>query len=224
MTGTATRDDRMLDQPSAPATTPLVPPPKLRRRPALVAGAIVAICLGAVLAAWAWTATTHTQEVLAARHTIPRGSIIDASDLERVSINADPALKPVSASEYDSVIGQRAALDIAGGGLITADATSSSVIPPSGMSVVGVALTPAQAPGLPLQTGDNVRVVVTPAGGDEPPSGPPQFSEAEVAGVHIDAATGQIVVDLVVPYADATVLAARVATGNIALVLDSGDQ
>src|SRR6478609_11166382 len=115
MTDTATRDDRTLDKGSAPTTVQLVPPPKLRRRPGLVAGAIVAICLGAVLAAWAWTATTHTQEVLAARHTIPRGSLIDASDLERVRINADPALSPVPASEFDSLIGQRAALDIAGG-------------------------------------------------------------------------------------------------------------
>src|SRR3954449_6763356 len=98
---TAARDDRMLDQASTPAATPVVPPPKLRRRPGLVAGAIVAICLGAILAAWAWTATTHTEEVLAARHTIPRGSLIDASDLERVRINVDPALSPVPASEFN---------------------------------------------------------------------------------------------------------------------------
>ena len=214
----------MLDRQSAPAATPLVPPPKLRRRPALVAGAIVAICLGALLAAWAWTTTTHTQEVLAARHTIARGSLIEASDVERVRINADPGLRPVPASEYDGVIGQRAALDIAAGGLLTAEATTSSALPPSGMSVVGVALTSAQAPGLTLQTGDKVRAVVTPAQGEEPPSGSPQFSEAEVVGVHADEATGQTVVDLLVPHADATVLAARVATGNVALVLDSRDQ
>ncbi len=36
--------------------------------------------------------------------------------------------------------------------------------------------------------------------------------------------TGQTVVDLLVPQADATVLAARVATGNVALVLDSRER
>lgn len=214
----------MLDQQSAPAAPPPVPPPKLRRRPALIAGGIVAICLGAILAAWAWTTTSNTQEVLAARHTIERGAVIQADDIQRVRINADPALKPLPASQYDDVVGQHAALDIAAGGLLTSDATTSSALPPAGMSVVGVALTSAQAPGLALHTGDRVRVVVTPAQGDEAPSGVPVFSEAEVAGARTDEATGQRVVDLLVPHADATVLAARVATGKVALVLDSGEQ
>ncbi len=224
MTTTATRDPHTLERESAPATTALVPPPRLRRRPALIAGALVAICLGAVLAAWAWTTTTSTQEVLAARHTIARGTVIEAGDLERIRINADPALHPLPASAYDATVGKRAALDIGAGGLLTADATTASILPPTGSSVVGVALTPAQAPGLPLQTGDKVRVVLTPAKGAGPPAGAPVFSDAEVVGTHADQATGELVVDLLVPHADAAVLAARVATGNVALVLDSGVQ
>lgn len=224
MASTTIQDDKAIERSSAPAATSLVPPPKLRRRGSVVAGAVVAICLGALLAAWAWTATTHTQEVLAARHTIARGSVIKAAYLERLRINADPALKPLPASDYDRVVGQRAALDIAAGGLLTRGTTTSSALPPAGMSVVGVALTPAQAPGLPLQSGDNVRIVVTPAQGDETPAGTPEFSDAQVVGTRIDESTGQLVVDLLVPHADATIVAARVATGNVALVLDSGEQ
>lgn len=224
MSGTATRNDRMLDQGSAPAAVSLAPPPKLRRRPALMAGGIVAICLGALIAGWAWTATTNTQEALVARNSIERGTVIEADDLARVRISADPALKPLPASQYDNVVGQRAALDIAAGGLLTAEATTSAVVPASGMSVVGVALTPAQAPGLALRTGDQVRVVATPAQGERPTSVTPQFSEAEVVGVRQDNETGQLVVDLLVPHAEATVLAARVVTGNVALVLDSRER
>jgi hypothetical protein len=224
MTSTATRDDRMVDQGSTPAAPPLVPPPKLRRRPALVAGAVAAICLGALLAAWAWTATTNTQEVLVARATIERGSVIEAKDLARVRISADPALSPVAASAFDDLVGQRAALDIAVGGLITTGSTTTQVLPADGMSVVGVALTPAQSPGLDLQTGDQVRIVVTPMPGGEQISGPPAFNDAEVAGVSVDVETGATVVDLLVPYTDATVLAARVATGNVSLVLDSRER
>ena len=55
MIGTATRGDRALNGAPAGTAVELVPPPRLRRRPALVAGAIAAICLGAVLAAWAWS-------------------------------------------------------------------------------------------------------------------------------------------------------------------------
>lgn len=224
MSKTVTRDDRTLDQESGPAASQFVSPPKLRRRPALLAAALVAICLGALLAAWAWTATTTTQEVLVARHTIERGSVIEAEDLARVRLSADPALKPVAASQFDQVVGQRAAYDVAAGAMLTPDSFTPGVVPDGDNSIVGVALTPAQAPGLNLQTGDRVRVVVTAAQGEELPTGVPQFSEATVAGVHVSEETGQTIVDLLVPHPDATVLAARAATGNVALVLDSRER
>lgn len=208
----------------APSGTLLVPPPKLRRRPALVAAAIVAICLGALLAGWAWAATTDTQEVLVARNGIERGAVIEASDLARVRLSADPAVKPVVAGDLDQVVGQRAALDIAEGGLLTPVSFAPGVVPAEGSSVVGVALTPAQVPGLSLRTGDRVRVIATPAEGEELPAGAPPFNEAEVVGVQASDETGQTVVDLLVPHADAAVLAMRVATGNVVVVLDSRER
>jgi hypothetical protein len=223
MSKAATRDDRTLDQESGPAASQLVPPPKLRRRPALLAAALVAICLGALLAAWAWSATTNTQEVLVARHAIERGSVIEADDLARVRVSADPALKPVPSSQFDQVVGQRAAYDVAAGGMLTPDSFTGAVVPSDNYSIVGVALTPAQAPGLDLATGDHVRVIVTPAQGEQLPTGVPQSSEATVAGVHVSE-EGQLIVDLLVPHADAAVLAARAATGNVALVLDSRER
>ncbi|HXH78409.1 SAF domain-containing protein [Nocardioides sp.] len=224
MTHTITRDDRLTGPEPAPAAPPLAPPPKLRRRPALIAVAVASICLGALLAAWAWTSTTNTQEVLAARDTISRGAVITSDDITRVRINADPALAPLPASSYDDVIGQRAALDIGAGSLLTESATTSELLPPDGMSVVGVALSPAQAPGLSLEYGDKVRVVVTPGEGAAPPSGSPPFSDAEVVGTRVDEMTGELVVDLLVPHGDATLLASRVSTGNVALILDSGEK
>lgn len=224
MSKAATRDDRTLDQESGPTASQFVPPPKLRRRPALLAAALVTICLGALLAAWAWTATTNTQEVLVARHTIERGAVIEADDLARVQVSADPALKPVPASQFNEVVGQRAVYDVAAGGMLTPDSFTSDVVPDRDNSIVGVALTPAQAPGLGLTTGDRVRVVVTPAQGEELPTGGPQFSEATVAGVHVSDETGELIVDLLVPHADAAVLAARAATRNVSLVLDSRER
>lgn len=224
MSRTATRDDRTVDRETGPAARQLVPPPKLRRRPALVAAAIGAICLGALLAAWAWTATTNTQEVLVARQNIERGAVIEADDLARVRLGTDPALKPVLASELDQIVGQRAALDIAEGGMLTPASFTNEVVPGDGHSVVGVALTPAQAPGLDLRYGDTVRVVVTPAQDEELPAGAPLVNDATVVGVHVSDETGQTVVDLLVPEADAGVLATRIATGRIALVLDSRER
>ena len=224
MTHTITRDDRLTGPDPAPAAPPVAPPPKLRRRPALIAAAVALVAVGAILAAWAWTSTTNTQEVLAARDTIARGAVITSDDIARVRINADPALQPLPASAYDDVVGQRAALDIAAGSLLTQAATVAEPVPPDGMSVVGVALSPAQAPGLTLRNGDRVRVVLTPGEGADALTGSPPFNEAEVVGARTDEMTGELVVDLLVPRSEAGVLAARVATGNVALVLDSGER
>lgn len=224
MSKTATHDDTALAQDAGPVATQLVPPPKLRRRPALIAAALVAICLGALLAAWAWTATTNTQEVLVARHTIERGAIIEANDLAKVRVGADPALQLVPADRMDQVIGQRAAFDVAEGALLTPSSFTSAVVPDGNNSVVGIALSAAQVPGLDLQTGDHVRVVVTPAVGESAPAGVPQSGDATVAGVHVAEETGQTIVDVLVPHTEATVLAARAATGNVALVLDSRER
>jgi len=224
MTTTPTREDRGTHPgASAAASTAFTPPPKLRRRPALVAGGVAAICVGALLAVWAWTATTHTEEVLAARDTIHRGDVIAADDIQRVRISGDPALQPLPASAYKSVIEQRAALDVAAGGLLTSETTTEDALPPKGQSIVGISLTAAQAPALRLQGGDHVRIVVTPSENGTDPGRAPQFSVAEVVDTRIDEATGNTVVDVLVPYADATVLASRAATGNVALVLDSAD-
>jgi hypothetical protein len=42
--------------------------------------------------------------------------------------------------------------------------------------------------------------------------------------VRTSSETGQLIVDLLVPHADAAILAARAATGNVALVLDSRER
>lgn len=223
MSSTATRIEGTINQDGSGAST-LVPPPRLRRRPALVVAAIGAICIGALLAGWAWTATTTTQEVLVARATIERGEVIGAEDLARLRVSADPALTPVSSADLDQVVGQRAALDIAAGGLLTPNSLTTEVVPSEGQSVVGIALTPERAPGLELQNGDRVRVVVTPAQGETLPAGTPLSSEATVVGVHTSTQSGQTVIDLLVPRADAAVLATRIATGNITLVLDSRER
>jgi hypothetical protein len=207
-----------------PEQAPLAPPVKLRRRPALVVIAVIVTALGCLLGAWAWSATTNTEEVLAATHTIHRGEVIRAGDIQRIRISGDPALSPLPASAYDSVVGHRAALDISAGGLLTPDSTSTAPLPPKGQSVVGISLTPAQVPAIPMRGGDQVRIIVTPGDNGDAGGGAPPFTPAVVVDTALDETTGNTVVNVLVPYADASVLAARAATGHVALVLDSQDQ
>ena len=218
-----TRNGQVVDLDTSATRPPRMAPPKLRRRPIHVVLALIGVCVGAIGAVWAWSATTNTEEILVARTTIERWSTIEASDLERVRISSDAALTPVPASAFNRIVGTRAAVDIAAGGLITPESTTADGFPPTGKSIVGVSLTAAQAPATTLRSGDPVRVIATPAEGTEAPSGTPQFTEAEVVATSVDEASGQLVVNVLVPYADAPALAARAATGNVALVLDSVD-
>lgn len=224
MTTTAREDRKPGPRITTPETTAVAPPVKLRRRPAMVVIAVVVTALGCLLGAWAWSATTSTQEVLAATHTIHRGEVIQAGDIQRIRISGDAALTPLPASSYDDVVGHRAALDIAAGGLLTVDSTSKTPMPPKGQSIVGISLTPAQVPAMPMHGGDQVRIIVTPGDNGDTAAGTPQFTSAEVVDTALDDTTGNTVVNVLVPYADASVLAARAATGHVALVLDSEDQ
>jgi hypothetical protein len=203
----------------------ITPPPRLRRRPALVAASVAAICLGALLAVWAYTAASSSQDVLAVRTTVHRGELITRGDLMTVRISVDPALKPLPASAAESVVGKRAAMDLAAGGLVTAEDVTSAVVPAKGMSVVGVSLPPGLMPAVQLQSGDQVRIVATPgAQGDVATGASPISIEATVVGVRGTGDNGQIVVDVSVPHDQGAELAARAATGKVALVLDSRER
>ena len=210
---------------TARASTPnVMPAPKLRRRPALIVASAGAVSAGALLAAFAWTATSTTQSVLAVRSAVERGAVIAQDDVMTVQVSADPALAPVPASQASAVVGQRAATDLAAGTLLTREQVSGKVLPAAGMSIVGVGLPSAQLPGEPLLVGDRVRVVATPGASGEVTAGEPVTIAAMVVGVRVNDENGQSVVSVQVPQGDAAGLAARAATGNVALVLDSRER
>lgn len=209
--------------PTVPAPA-FAAPPKPRRRPAIIAAAALAVCAGALIGAWAYVALGSAQEVLAVRTTVYRGQTIPADALMRVSISVDPALHPIPAGEEPGVVGKVAAFDLPAGGLVTRDAVTDTVTPARGMSVVGISLTPAMMPAETLQVGDSVRIVTTPGAQGEPPTGDPDTITATVSGVQPHTDAGVTIVDVTVPAASAPALAARAATGKVALVLDSRER
>lgn len=203
---------------------PISPPPKLRRRPLLVLASVAAVIAGALLGVWAYTSSTTSREVVAVRSSIPRGEVIDRADLMLVRVTLDPSLAPVDGSRIDDLVGQRAAMDLPAGGLVTDEAVTATVLPARGQSVVGISLPAALLPGQPLQAGDAVRVVATPGEQGEVAPGEQRSIPAIVVGVAADPEDGRTVVSVQVPYAAAAELAARAATGKVALVLDSRER
>jgi SAF domain len=210
--------------PATAAGAVIAPPPKLRRRPLLVVASVAAVCFGGLLGVWAYTSVTTAQDVVAVRSTVQRGALISRENLATVRISVDPALNPIPAAELDRLVGQRAAMDLPAGGLVTHGSTSPTVIPAQDMSVVGVGVPAALLPGEPLRAGDQVRVVATPGQQGEVADEEQRSITATVVGLYPDADSGQTVVSVQVPYDQAAELAARAATGKVAVVLDSRER
>ena len=190
----------------------------------LVAASVAAVCLGALLGVWAWTSTSDTHEVVAVRQTIRRGETIGTGDLMTVQVGLDPGLRTLPGGRLAGLVGMRAAMDMAAGSLVTEEEVTPKVLPALGRSVVGVALPPSLIPGQALVAGDQVRIVTTPGAQGDVGQGDPAAITATVVGLHPDGQSGQTVVAVEVPRERAAELAARAATGKVALVLDSRER
>ena len=199
---------------------PLAAPPSLRRRPVYLVAGLLALAVGALLAAWLFARLGNAHPVLAVRDGVARGEVIAAADLMTVSINADPALRVVPAAQRENVIGQRATSDLPAGGLVVAGSFATTTVPAVGQSLVGVWLTAGQLPGIELRPGDRVRAVTTPRAQDDAPTTTPAALPAVVVATEASP-DGHTLVTVSVPEASAARLSAMVATARIALVVDS---
>ncbi|MCA0308816.1 MAG: SAF domain-containing protein [Actinobacteria bacterium] len=214
--------------PESPAPEPLTGPrtlarpPKVRRRPLLLVGTIAAVLVGGLGTAWLFTTSAASTEVVAVRAAVQRGEVIDREDLVVVKVGLDPSLDIVPASRIDQVAGQRAATDLAPGGLLASGSVTDEVLPRAGETLVGVGLAPTMLPAEPLLAGDRVRIVETPGPQGEVVTAP-VVMEAVVSRVTL-LEIGDTLVDVLVPSDKAAELAARAATGRVALVLEARER
>lgn len=208
----------------APAAPKAAARAKERRRPLVFALCAVLVAAGALGAAFAYTSVNDTQEVLVVARDIERGETIEPGDLTVVRVSVDPALTPISGSQKSSIEGSRAAVDLWAGTLLSEQQVTENLVPGEGESLVGISLTPAQMPSEPLYSGDSVRIVTTPGDQGEVTDEDPVTIEATVVGVSRVEETGETVVNVSVPEGESADLAARAATGRVALVLDARER
>ncbi|MDN5715660.1 MAG: SAF domain-containing protein [Janibacter sp.] len=209
----------------------VAPAPQLRRKPVLLAASVAAVVLGALMGVWAWAAMSDTEGVVAVRETVSRGETITKDDLVVVHVGVDPQLDPVPAEGLQSMVGQRASSDLPKGTLLTKSATTPTVVPGDGQSVVGVAVTADQMPGEKLRAGDAIRVISTLGGqgqqgstSDQDQPLEPSEVRTEVVSLNPGAQPGTTVVSVLVPEDRAAELASRASTGKVAIVLDSRER
>lgn len=199
-----------------------VPPTKGRRRPALIALGVALVIVGG-LASWYLTqAVSDTETVLVTSTSVSRGEQITTGDLTTIEVAGGQNLDAFTSNQAQDVIGQTALVDIPAGSLVTSGNVGETIALEPGQSIVGVALNTSQLPSYPLAAGDTVRIVETPVAQGEPPATTPATFTAVVFTTRVDETTGQTIVDLVVPESRAADIAARAATGRIALVVDAG--
>ncbi|WP_308014176.1 SAF domain-containing protein [Streptantibioticus parmotrematis] len=217
-------------QPGAPASAPRLLKQR-RRRPGLIALSVALIAGGGLAGALLYAASGHRSSVVVVVKDVPVGGQITADDLGQASIALDPRVKAVSASKERVLVGQRAAVDLKAGSLLSpSQVTRQSLMGPS-QQLVGVSLKPSQLPASPLSPGEHVVIVSTPdpdtiSGTGKPvaASGSTPTLDATVVAVGKPAvATGQITVDVAVDSVDGPSLAARVATGDVSLVVAAQD-
>ncbi|MCX4546905.1 SAF domain-containing protein [Streptomyces sp. NBC_01565] len=198
-----------------------------RRRPGLIALSVALIAAGGLSGALLFTASGQRSAVLVVARDVPVGASITEADLATASLALDPAVKAVPVAKKPGTVGQRAAVALKAGALLSpSQVTAVSLVKP-GEQLVGVALKPSQLPASRLAPGQHVLIVSTPdaaqTAGGKPAEGAagaaPKTLAATVVAVGQPApATGVVLVDVAVPASEGPALAARVATGAVALI------
>ncbi|WP_330334777.1 SAF domain-containing protein [Streptomyces sp. NBC_00536] len=203
-----------------------------RRRPGLIALSIALMAAGGLSGALLFTVSGQRSSVLVVARDIPVGNAITDADLAPASLALDPAVKVVPTAKKSAMVGQRAAVTLKAGALLSPGQVTSASLVKAGEQLVGVALKPSQLPASRLSPGQKVLIVSTPdpaqasagAAKQADPAAAPQTLAATVVAVGVAApATGVVVVDVAVPSASGPTLAARVATGAVALIVAAQD-
>ncbi|MCZ4125774.1 SAF domain-containing protein [Streptomyces sp. H39-S7] len=206
-------------RPEIPITT--AAPVKRERRWAVVALCIVLAALAGLGAAAAVTSASNRVKVLAIARDVPAGQTLVDADLAVAEVSADSALTPVRATDRNSVIGKRTAVDLRKGGLLTSSQLGAGTGLGDDKQQVGVQVKRGQSPSGTLAAGDKVLAVTTPAQGDQSNGkndSPPSTITAVVVSVSRPDASGTVVVNLAVATSDGPLLATRAVMGRIALV------
>lgn len=197
-----------------------------RWTPKGVALAVILIVLGGLVVMVGLQNFAQRDTVLVVAKAVPVGTRITGADVTTAEITTDPALKPISSSDRDQVVGKVAMVDLRAGTLFTRAELGTSDGFTSGQVLVPLPLKQGQFPARGLSPGQSVTVVATP-GGQGASSNSATTAPSSTTGTRAtvaevgatDTSSGVTVVDVRVP-ADASVaLAQLAATGNVTVLL-----
>lgn len=206
-------------------TTPEPPRPPARRNPRWIALGILAVCLGGLLSYVVYAKVATERAVVALAATVYRGEVIEAADLETVTLSGDPDVPTVPAERTATLVGQRAAYDLVEGSLLAPAGVTAASVPAPDRAVVALRLAGGRAPADFLTPGSPVRLVALPPADAQPGQKDPHtgktFAARTVSSVPGPDA-GSLFVDIDVPAAQAAVIATLSAQERLTVVRDAG--
>lgn len=201
-----------------------LPETRSRRRPGVIAIGVALVIVGA-LGSWFYISNArHTEAVFVTSTDITRGEKIEQTDLATIELAASQKTDAIPADQASEILGKTATVDLPAGSLLTPGAFSNRIEVADDQSIVGFTLSGTQMPSTPLSAGDSIRIVETPVAQGDPPAETPKTFPATVFTVNQNLDKGVWVVNVIVPKSDAAALAARAATGRVALILDGGGE
>ena len=200
------------------------PSVRQRRNPRLAALGAVLLTVGGLTGGWLFTQGGQTEAVVALKAPITAGQRITADQVGTAQLPTNTGLATIPGADIDTIIGKYANASLPAGALLSPQSVQPDLFPPTGKSVVGVALKPSQAPARGLLPGDLVRLVVTatsgagaiPGQGDQ--TGATWSATVLTSGTRSD--DGTTTVDFVIDTDTSAALAAAAGAGNVAVILD----
>ncbi len=233
MTSTMTRTRRTSEAGAVPLR---LSPPRHRRRGGLLTVSLVLLTTCTALFVSAYLRASHQIAVLAVAKPVAQGAQLVPGDLSIIRISSSGGLDPVAASAASRVVGDRAAVGLEPGSLLTmSDVSDTPEIGPE-QAVVGVALKPGQLPADGLTPGDSVDVIFTGVPGvdgssSDVDSATPVLSATVLASQvlvtaveppTVSSESDTVGVSILVPRDVAGAIASAATAGEVALVAVSG--
>ena len=198
---------------------PPVVPVRGRRRPALLAVGLMLAALGGLVALWLVNSAAHRVPVLVVARPVAAGATLTDADVARTDVSVDADVHTVPARETSQVVGQVAAADLAPGQLLDPASVTDAGPPAPGQVLVVLSLPASRMPASGLRSADRLLVVSTPPTDAGPPTTPPETIPATVVRVGAPDLNGVTTIDVTAAAGDGPSLAARAATGRIAVIV-----
>lgn len=141
-----------------------------------------------------YASTNRQTSVLIVTEPIQQGQKLSGTDLGEASVSISNGVSPIPVTDAKELVGQRAAVTIPAGSLLTAGDLIDSQPIVAGDAIVGVALKAGQLPASGVESGDEVMIVQTASLG-APLASPP--STGSISG-GVRAITGVLVPEALV--------------------------